>query len=357
MKKKTAAILCVAALFAVSVGGDVTAETYGPTYEYTVSGGKAVYDFSDGGDKNHFDFYTEFDAMPDIVDGKIVCWSLAEQKIVYKNAIYADVDVSVDISTINNNGKFDAGIYVGLKSGVSGALDGVTGYCVNLERGADKSTYYIKIHEFDHRYLGAKAEIGSLVLPLNVVRLRVVIKDGMLYAFAGGSDTPQITYDLGDISGYVGFRSFYSPNTFDNIEIIGSVNEVDTTELTALTFRAQGLLSSVTDNSRSALEAALAVAEQAAETKSAYEIDRAVMRLKTAIGGAIVKRNYATLLEWLAEADTKTNADGNIYTANSWASFCKVREMCRSFSVDSDAEDLSYWANRLRLRIDSLIAL
>ena len=257
------------------------------------------------------------------------------------------MDVSVDIGTINKNGKFDAGIYVGLKSGVTGALDGVTGYCVNIERGASESKYYLKLHEFDRRWLGTRKET-VLVLPLNVVRLRVVVKNGTLYAFAGETNTPQLTYNAGDLFGYVGF---------DNIEIIGSANEPNTEQLNALVLRAREIADIVTDESRASLDAALTSAERAAESENAYDIDTAVTQLKTAIDSAVVKRDYSVLVQWIAEADRISNTDGKTYTANSWASFCKVLEMCKCFTAESDPEQISYWAGRLRLRLDTLVEL
>lgn len=355
-KKYTVAGICAAALVGSLGVTGVCAETYDLPDDYRVSGGKISYDFSDSASVSDFAVYTEFDRSPTVTDERMVCWSLAEQKIVYKNAMYSDVDVSVDIGTINKNGKFDAGIYVGLKSGVTGALDGVTGYCVNIERGASESKYYLKLHEFDRRWLGTRKET-VLVLPLNVVRLRVVVKNGTLYAFAGETNTPQLTYNAGDLFGYVGFRSFYSPNTFDNIEIIGSANEPNTEQLNALVLRAREIADIVTDESRASLDAALTSAERAAESENAYDIDTAVTQLKTAIDSAVVKRDYSVLVQWIAEADRISNTDGKTYTANSWASFCKVLEMCKCFTAESDPEQISYWAGRLRLRLDTLVEL
>lgn len=359
MKKKAAVILCAAAMLAgtLATGGGAYAKSYDLPDEYRVAGGKVSYDFSSKLDESAFEFFTEFDLLPHVVDEKIVCWPLAEQKIVYKKAAYGNVDISVDVGTINDRGKFDAGIYVGLSNNVSGKIDGATGYCVNLERGADRDTYFLKLHRFDQAWLGAKVEIDSLVLPMNTVHLRVVVKNGVLYAFAGGADSPQITYNIGVKTGYVGFRSFYSPNTFDNVEIIGDIDPIDTTEINGSISTAQGMLDTVTQNSRIRLETALAAARESKTLNSAYEIERAATALKTAISGAVVKRDYATLQNWIAEADGKANVGGNKYTVNSWSAFCKVKEMCKTLTAESDEDTLSYWANRLRLRLDTLIEI
>lgn len=354
MKKKTAAILCIAALFAVT--GGATAETYDMPEEYRVPGGKVVYDFSGENDINDFSLYTEFDKKPAVVDGKIVCWSLAEQKIVYKNAIFSDVDVSVDIGTINKNGKFDAGIYLGITGETSGKLDGITGYCVNLERTAGETSYRLKLHKFDHRYEGALAEKSGLILHTNEVRLRAVIKNKVLYAFAGDDSAPKLIYAIGNVTGRVGLRSFYAPDTFDNIEITGAALDVDTAELSALAERARDLAGGLTASSRAAVESALAAAEEAISFGSVYEIDEAISLLDVALKNAVVRRDYDTLVQWIAEADEKTNT-GEKYTANSWAAFCKVKDMCKTLTEDSGEDEISYWANRLRLRLDNLIDL
>ncbi len=359
LKKSIALLLCAAALGACFCGTTVVAaeKIYDLPQEYRVAGGHANYDLSAKADEQDFDFYTEFDKPPSVVDEKIVCRSLAEQKIIYNKAIFTEVDISVDIGTINKNGKFDAGIYVGVQSDMSGKLDDITAYNINLERGADKNAYFLKLHCFERMYAGVKAEIGPVVLPMNTVRLRVVIKNGTLYAFVNGESTPRLTYSVGNISGYVGFRSFYSPNTFDNISIIGAANEIDRSGLNELRLKAQAMIDSgtLTADSLEKLSRAIADSETAIAQGDAYETERACDALKAAMAAVIYKCDFEILEKFIAEAQNIIDNGVGKYTRNSFISLGKVLDKCKTLTAESDEDTLSYWAGRLRLRIDELI--
>lgn len=328
--------------------------------DYQVSGGKITVDFEETSDLSGFDLLTEHDReeAPRIVDGRLVCWSLAEQKIIYTERKYTDVDISVDIGTINDHGKFDAGIYVGIGDFYSERMDMITAWTINLERGANDSTYFLKLHRFNGTWLGAKLELQGLALPMNLVNLRVVVKDGVIHAFVNQSEQPYFSYEIGEVSGYVGFRSFYSPNTFDNVTIIGDANNYDYSELNALIAQAENIdVNTITAESGNVLTRALNEAKAAKNGGySQYELDEIATSLSVALKGVTRKQDYSSLTALLAQAKALTNEGGSVYTQNSWQALRKVIAKCESLTAQTAEQELSYWANRLQYRMDSLIA-
>lgn len=349
MKKR---ILFIAMVLAVATVFSLTGATAAAAAEtYEVSGWRTTIAF-DKGDEQSLRLYTEFGRAPWLMDGKLYCWTLAEQKVIYKTQKYDDVDVSVDISTINPSGKFDSGIYVHANN-VSGNLDGATAWNVNLERGADKTTYYLKLHRFENgRYVGAPVEQSGLKLPMNTVHLRVVVKSGMLYAFVNYEKTPRLTYEIGREEGYVGLRNFYSPNYFDNLSIVGEGNARDTA-LDELLDRAKSVdTATLTADSLHELTQAIAAADEA---DNQYRAEEAEKRLKNAMDNLVTRQSYETLSALVSEAKQLTNDGGERYTANSWTTLQKVIARCEMLDETSSEQEISYWANRLQIKISDLI--
>ncbi len=322
---------------------------------YEVAGGRLVYDFENG-QLTDFDLYTEFDKLPYTMDGKLYFWVLAEQKAILKKRSYSDVEVNVDIMTINKSGKFDSGIYV-QASEADSDMDAIKAWCVNLERGAGDTTYYLKLHRFDNAYLGAKVEIGGLKLPMDKVHLRVVVKNGMLYAFVDYQETPTITYYIGTDEGKIGMRNFYSPNYFDNFTVIGEGNSYDYSELFPAIEKARGYnTDELTEESGNRLKTALDNAVAVLQTTvTQYEIDKVAKTLNDAIDNVIYKRAFSELVRVLSQAEAITNEDGKVYTKNSWSSLQKVIAICSQLTEDGDEQVISYWTNRLEYRISALI--
>lgn len=315
---------------------------------YEVAGWRTTIEFNSG-DEKHLQLYTEFDRSPWLMDGKLYFWTLAEQKAIYKDCKYDDVDVSVDISTINESGKFDSGIYVHANN-VGGKLDQVDGWNVNLERGADKTTYYLKLHRFENgRYYGCRVEVAGLKLPMNTVNLRVVVKSGVLSAFVDHGQTPVFSYTIGSEEGYVGLRNFYSPNYFDNLSIIGTGNSRDNSSDVTIEDAKKIDSSKLTEQSKNTLDAAIEAAENA---DNQYSLEKAVAELEKAMKDALVKRTAEDLAAAIKRAEDIT--DGSIYTENSWNSLQAVLDICRTVDI-ADEEAVSYWTYRLELKILLLV--
>lgn len=354
MKKLITTIFSVIFALAIAIVPNLSRSVTGVYADYFVEGGRFTVDFEEKTDEEYFQLFTEFDKKPWVMDGKMFTWSLAEQKMILKKYLYSDVDVSVTISTINKSGKIDAGIYV-QASEANYRLDAITAWCVNVEHGASQKTFNLKLHRFEQAtWKGAKVEIMGIPYYSDTVRLRVVVKSGMLYAFLNESKTPTFNYFIGEAEGQVGLRSFYAPNMFDDFSVTGSAHEPDKTLINELIAKAEEkLLNADAITEANELNFAMQNAK-IATTQS--QIDKAVKALQIALERAIAKRSLTELNSLIAEAEKITNENGGVYTANSWNSFVAVKEICKKQNEESSEYDISYWYARLQAKISGLIA-
>ncbi len=324
------------------------------TDDYFVEGGRVVYDFSSPSQGDDWAFFTEFDKLPWIQGGKIFAWTLAEQKMILKDRIFTDVDVRVDISTLNKNGKFGSGIYV-CANGVNSAMDGlISGWAVCLEHGASQLKYDVKLHRFENNsWKGAEAEAKGINYTGDTINLRVVVKSGNLHAFINGATTPVLSHHIGSSSGKVGIRCFYSPNTFDNFTVIAPGISTDKTELNALTQKAEELKNQpLAKESLEQITAALGLSQRAT---TQTEVDEAVKALKNATDNAVIKASIEQLTALISEVELLDNEGGMVYTVNSWNSLMAVKNICLSLDENSSEWDISYWYSRLNVRKNGLI--
>ena len=324
------------------------------TDDYSVAGGRCVVEFEDSKDEALFDLYTELDKAPWLMEGNLVAWTLAEQNIIFKDKTYTDVEVSVDISTVNENGKFDSGIYVAAKDAID-RMDGITAWEVNIEHGAGNPTFDLKLHRFENRiWKGAVVEIFALPYAGDTMNLRVVVKGGTLYAFLNGSKAPAITYNIGNEGGMVGMRNFYSPNTFDNFSVTGEGNAVDVSLLEHYAKLArEEIKKPLVEECLNELNTALALGREA---KTQEETDQAAQALKTALERAVEKHTQEELSMLVERADSLENPQGKVYTVNSWNSLLAVKEICAALTSESGEYDISYWYGRLDARINGLVS-
>lgn len=321
---------------------------------YIVEGGRHTIDFSDPDHINEFLLFTEFDKTMWILDEKLFAYALCEQKAILKGKLFTDVDVSVDISTLNKNGKFDSGIYIGAKN-IGPQMDQINGWNVNVEHGAGQKTYYLKLHRFINGvWDGIRVEISGIPYTSDTVNLRVVVKGQMLYAFLNKNKEPTITYNIGSTSeGYVGLRNYYSPNTFDNFSVIGNCIEVNRDELDEKVLLATELLElNLTPASTERLNQALELANTATTQN---EVDIALNMIKKAIKEAENFNNFAALTNLINEVKLIENPNYSVYTNNSWNSLLAVLNICEQLTEHSDEEIVSYWYNRLAARKQGLI--
>lgn len=352
MKKLMAILSAAAVSVIVFAGASVT--TAAAEDDYAIEGGRITVNFDEPLHGELFDFYTEFGPEPYVMDGKVFCWSLAEQKIIFKGNDYEDVEVNVDVTTINPCGKFDSGIYVAAR-GASDNLDGITAWCINLEHGANQKYVDFKLHRFlDGSYAGVRAEITGIPYAGDTSHIRVVVKDGVLYGFLGYTQNPQITYEIGHESGAVGLRCFYSPNVFDNFTVTAPHNAVDKSELEKYyNLAVERVKENLLEESFEALDAAMAQAD-AAGTQA--ETDAAASALSDALNGALTAYTFDELSSLIKTAEDIQNPEGNVYTANSWNSFVAVKNICKTLTEQSSAREISYWYARLQARVSGLIS-
>lgn len=352
--KKATRLLSAALMLTVAIVPVTLQQTAVAEPDYSVDGGRLTIDFENKNDYQQFTLLTEFDKQPYQMDGALYFWTLCEQKAILSEKQYGDVEVNVDISTINECGKFDSGVYVAA-SGANGSINGITAWNVNLEHGASQSTMQLKLHRFEKgSWKGAIVEIGSIPYTKDCVHLRVVVKGGVLYAFLNNNSKPTFSYEIGETVGQVGLRNFYSPNYFDNFTVTGIGNEVDRSELKeAVELAQETIKKTLAQESSNELNVALALAESA-NTQS--ETDAALKALLAALERAVTAHTYAELTSLVSQADEILNPNGDVYTANSWNSFLAVKAICKTITEDSSEYDISYWYDRLLARKEGLIA-
>ncbi len=319
--------------------------------QYHVEGGKVAFDFEDESQLVSFDAFTEFNVYPFMMDGSIYFDTLSESKFIYNERTFTNVDVSVDINTINPQGKFDTGIYIG--TDFDHPIDHCIAYEVNLEKGADEKMFRLRLHRFYYGWRGIQTEATGLKIPTVNLNLRVVVKGGILYAFVNHEKTPVLNFDIGGGNNYVGIRNYYSPNYIDNFTVIGSGLEVQKSRLDQLISQADALeASKYTTNSYNALASVLVEAKNAKQGSDQYAIDKYTELLEKALANLIIKRTSNELEETLVRAKAISNEDER-YTLNSFKALTMVIAICEGVDRNNE-DDVSYWCNQLDKKIEAL---
>lgn len=242
--------------------------------------------------------------------------------------------VSVDIAPIAANYMIDGGIYINARGAADGT-DHINGLCLNVEKvtGADK--YWLKLHEFDNRYVGMLKEV-ELIYGGNEVHIQAVIKSGTLYAFADGELA--FTYAISDYTGgRVGLRSFYAAQKFDNFTVVSGDFAVDTAVLDSLRTKFVSL-----DGDKYFAEGynSLKVAVDAlieAPASQTY-IDRNVKNISELFDALEEKRTKSELDELAA---TCAEMDENCFTTrNSYLSMRSLIERAKTATGEIDISEL-----------------
>ena len=321
---------------ALNAANTVSARTECSGYgEYDVIGGKKTLDFSDERQKNEFDLYSVTGNMPYISEGKFVTLPYAkEQKMIYRFDLSGDMAVSVDIAPIAANYMIDGGIYLNAR-GASDGTDQIIGLCLNAEKvtGADK--YWLKLYEFDNRYVGMLKEV-ELIYGGNEVHIQAVIKSGTLYAFADGALA--FAYEIPDYTGgRVGLRSFYAANRFDNFTVVSGDFAVDTAVLDSLRTKFVSLdgdkyFAEGYNSLKAAVDALIE-----APTSQTY-IDRNVKNISELFDALEEKRTKSELDELAA---TCAAIDENCFTTrNSYLSMRSLIERAKTATGEIDISEL-----------------
>ncbi len=185
-----------------------------------------VIQFGDG-----WNYYSENELSFELFGDKLVSnASAVEQKAIYEGyELQNGSDISFTVSPSVKGGRIDGGLYIGVKGEVSGKLDGATAYVVNIEKSSSSNVYLLKIHQFDYnngngKYLGCKA-IVQLTAVSDSILTRVIYKDGNLFVYQEDSEIPCIIFEVGELSGKIGFRAFGLSMRFENIVLNGAGDE------------------------------------------------------------------------------------------------------------------------------------
>ena len=351
---KNKKILALLSMWVMLSSSAMPQESY---YETTNNnGGTICFDFNNESQKNQFSFYSEHGKKPWLQDGHLVAWTMCEQKISLNDYIFDDFIAEVNVGTLNYNGKFDAGLYVHA-SNFSNRIDGVNAYCVNIE-GGGKSTYIVKLHQFyNNSWLGEKAR--SAIIPfvdVNNVNLKVIVEDGYLSVYTDNYQTAHFKYYIGSGKGNIGFRSFYSPNTFDDLKITAECFEKDITKLDALLTECRN----IKENDYTPLtfakfyEFLSTLNDLVYDDLNQIEIDNYYKKLQSE-KNKLLKRHTKEELQNLVREKEKLTNKQELYTQNSWNSLQICIENSKIAIEGNDVEEISYWYEMLLRRFNALI--
>lgn len=322
-----------------------------------MQGGRISYDFSDPDQLADFDLYTEFGKDAEIVSERLLFWTLAEQKAIYRKQYFSDVQMEARFYTFNPKGKLDCGFYL-QASNVSDKMDGLTGWCVNIEHGANESTYRLKLHRFENgRWMGDKVAVDDLRFKSDYsIKLKVVVLSGILSAYTDDNPEPVFTYEIGKNQGSVGIRCFYAPNSVDDLSITAPDIDTDFTELNELVSKAEKVEEEkYTEESFASLTKALTAAKAVDENSAhQYEVDEACTALREALDGLTLRRSFEELTQLIARAKALESSQ-NKYTVNSYNSVVAVMTICQQLGEESSSQEISYWCNALQKRLDNLV--
>lgn len=325
--------------------------------DYSVDGGLYEIDFNETIDLNNFSIFSEHDQLPYISEGTLYFRNTCEQKVIFKNHKVSDYYMAeVDIMPLVKKGRIDCGFYLQASS-ASNKLDGIKAYNLNVEHDINSDSFYLKLHQFNNGWLGAKVEIPNNKYIGDSVHLKVVVKEGVLYAFLYDNETPTLTYNIGVEDGYIGFRSFRSPNKIDNFRILSNGITLNTTKLNEKILEAEELVNSnkYTESTASNLNELLLTAKDIlANSKNGAELDEMISKLNKSISLLKEAHTYEVLQKVLVNAKSYLTLEAQ-YTKNSFESLKTVISYCEQLNESSTEDEISYWTNMLQHRIDNLI--
>ncbi len=329
--------------------------------QYQVSGGQVAYDFFSAENlTDNFDTFVEYSTPPYALQEKLYFNPRCENKVILKDKIFGEFDISADISVLVDREKIDFGFYFGIDpvAPVYSQLDGIKGYCLTFEKGRNKDFYAVKVHRFSNGYLGTLAEVENVRYVGNQVNFRVVYKDKTIHAFVNDGKTPVMSYEIGVVSGKIGLRCFYCSNTVENLKITAPILRVNRTELEGLVAEVKRLPDKFTQASKNALDEAVIFAETALDEipLNSYKINAATERIIKAKENLVEKRAYQDMMELLSQSSAIENPNGKVYTKNSWASLQHVVSVCQRLNENSTEDEISYYYAMLSYAKENLIA-
>ncbi len=322
------AALCLTFCFSLPVAAEAP-EVNGGTHTVTF----------ESSDRHDFDLYAEFKQPMYMLDGKLFAPTLCESKAIYRGGTFSDVQVEVDISSINPGGKIDAGIYVQARD-PGNNLDAITAWDVQVERIVGNKTYTVKLHEFKNgKYMGERKVAEYVPCFSDTVHLKVTVQGGTLSAYTDFNGR-LFSYEIGAGSGSVGLRCFYAPNYFENFTVTSPAIQVETAALASKLAELESFdYAPYTAESADALNGGV----------SQNAVDTALCNIEKA-QNALTKTVTQKELDELVLRAREIVANGSRYTKNTVASISVVLNR-----IENADDDLSTLYKLLKRRVDGAV--
>lgn len=353
MKKLLSLSIALCAVFGFALNGqaEVPAQGY---YE----AGQKVFDFSYANNiYQNFNIYSEEEGQGFYAtDGYLCSVGRAETKAILKNpSTISQYSLEADFYPSFASGGLDVGFYIHA-SGAGNRIDDIKAYNINLEKSSFSNILTVKIHSFNHSYVG-ELTANSVTIKSCPVNLRVDVNENNIKAYVNHSKNPIINYTLTSWEpGGVGFRAFRGvANKISNFKIYSSDFPVDSSKLLYLIDEIHQLnLSKYTEESVNNLNEILAEAT-ALVTDNQYEIDQMCKKLEKAMNKLLLKGSFEELEALIETADNTINNDEDLYTYNSFNSLKLITSRAKKITSSSNETEISYFVNLLKQALNGLI--
>ena len=353
MKKVLSLSIALCAIFGFALKGqaEVPAQGY---YE----GGRKDFDFSDADNiLNNFYIYAEEEGQGFYAtDGYLCSIGRAETKAILKNhPTLSKYSLEADFYPSFSEGSLDVGFYIHA-SGAGNKIDDINAYNINLEKPSFSNFLTVKIHSFNHAYLG-ELTANSTTIKSCPVNLRIDVNEDNVKAYVNHAKNPIIDYTFASWEpGSVGFRAFRATaNKINNFKIYSSDIPVDNSKLLDLINQVQQLdLSKYTEESVNTLNQVLAEAT-ALVADNQFEIDQMCKKLQKAKDGLLLKGSYEELAALIEASDVIINNGDNLYTYNSFNSLRLITIRAKQITPASSETEVSYYIKLLKQALDGLI--
>lgn len=192
-------------------------------------GGKIKFDFSSPETLSMFSFYQPTQGIkPFNIDDKLYTWNLTEQKIILNDYQFQDIYASVKIGQITQGTWLQSGFYVQAKN-ITNSQDGIDGYNINIEKDADRDYYFLRLHRFDNGKWDGIIKEKIFYNENDEIELSLSIKNGILKTFVNNDVNYSLSYEIGNDTGKLGLRSYFSPMYFKDLTIVSSLFNKDLT--------------------------------------------------------------------------------------------------------------------------------
>ena len=187
---------------------------------YEVAGETVVYDFSS--DPKAFEVYPSASAASvTVADGVLSVSDDQQYKVIFPSTTPLKDEFMASVDLKGGSTAVAGGLYLFIDDPREGG-DFLNAYNVFVSHEDGTNSYQPTLYAFrsDAGYNGTLATGSAYTSSDEWVTLKVVVKNGTLYAFLGDQTDPCITYTLSEeLSGNIGLRSYYNHSVFDNLTI------------------------------------------------------------------------------------------------------------------------------------------